>query len=300
MKGMVFNVQHFSVHDGTGIRTVVFLKGCDMHCQWCANPESQSFVAQLSFKPQNCIGSQCKLCLDVCESSAISFDSDGMVQLDWSQCIQCQACVSACVPGALETFGKENTVQEILEEVEEDLIFYGRSKGGLTLSGGEVCLQPDFACALLQGAKDRGINTDIETCGLAPWSSLERISQLCDHIFFDIKHMDSDKHRLFTGSPNTRILDNFLKLVQSYPQELITVRTPVIPGFNDTISDIQAIEGFLKKAAPNVKYELLKYHRFGESKYACIGREYPMGSVELSDEKFNLIRDSLTISGVIR
>ena len=299
MKGSTFNIQHYSVHDGPGIRTVVFLKGCKMHCAWCANPESQRSAPDLSYQSQNCIGEECRRCLDVCEEGAISFEENHAL-IDWHRCTQCQKCVSVCMSEALKTFGTTQSIEDILAEVQEDRLFYGRSKGGLTLSGGEVCLQPGFAAALLSEAKERGINTAIETCGFAPWANLEVIAQHCDTIFFDIKHLDSDKHRRFTGVPNKLIIDNFLKLVQIFPQPAITVRTPVVPGFNDTNEEIDAIEHFLMTHAPNVHYELLQYHRFGESKYTCLGRPYPMGKVTLSDDRFIAFKDRLTIAGAVK
>lgn len=293
VSGVVFNTQHYSVHDGPGIRTVVFLKGCQLRCRWCSNPESQLPFLQLSYQKKNCIGAECRRCEAICSQKALKF-SDSAVEVDWSRCNHCQKCVEVCPSQALETFGVNSTVQELLTEVEEDSLFYRRSKGGLTLSGGEVCLQPEFVIALLEQAKQQGLDTAIETCGYAPWESLKAVGTLCDHIFFDIKHMDSKKHEAYTGVSNEQILENFRKLVEQFPQKDITVRTPVIPGFNATEAEIHQIEQFLSQTAPHVKYELLKYHRFGEEKYRCLGRTYQMGAVDLSDEEFAQIKNSVT------
>lgn len=298
VSGVVFNTQHYSVHDGPGIRTVVFFKGCRLHCRWCSNPESQLPFLQLSYQEKNCIGLECRRCEAMCSQKALKF-SNSAAEVDWSRCNHCQKCVTICPSQALETFGANSTVQELLTEVEEDSLFYRRSKGGLTLSGGEVCLQPEFAVALLKQAKSQGIDTAMETCGYAPWEAVQAVGTLCDHIFFDIKHMDSKKHEAYTGVSNEQILENFRKLVEQFPQKDITVRTPVIPGFNATETEIHQIEQFLSQTAPHVKYELLKYHRFGEEKYRCLGRTYQMGAVDLSDEEFAQIKNSVTFPNKI-
>ena len=299
MEGMIFNIQHYSIHDGPGIRTVVFLKGCRMRCPWCANPESQNMTFELSYQRHKCIGEPCGLCLNACSENAVSFIDD-RIAVDRKKCIKCQECVSICPSGALEMFGYFRDVNSIIDEVEADELFYTRSKGGITLSGGEVCLQSEFACALLNESKSRGINTAIETCGYAPWKDVERVISYCDYILFDIKHLNEKKHQQYTTVSNSLILDNFKKIAKVFPQKNITVRTPVIPGFNDTKTEIGAIEEFLLENAPEVNYELLKYHRFGESKYTCLGREYGMHDVELSDHKFDYLKHNLTITGAIK
>lgn len=297
--GITFNIQHYSVHDGPGIRTVVFFKGCQLRCRWCSNPESQLLSLQLGYQPQNCIGAECRRCEAMCGQKAIVF-SESAVQINRTICNQCQQCVAVCPSQALKTFGDSSTVKQILDEVEEDRLFYRRSKGGLTLSGGEACLQPIFAIELLEEAKSRGINTAIETCGYAPWENVQAVTRLCDHIFFDIKHMDDDKHKAYTGVSNQLILENFNKLVKIFPQKNIMVRTPVVPGFNDTEAEIHAIKQFLAQVAPRVRYELLQYHRFGEEKYRCLGLKYQMGTITLPDETFARIKDSLTFPNAIK
>lgn len=286
MKGRVFNIQRYSVHDGPGIRTIVFLKGCHLRCKWCANPESQSKEKQLSYNAQLCIGDQCLMCQAVCKEQAIFFPGAGPVEINRERCSSCMQCVSICPPKALSTFGEDRDVEDVLAEVEEDLLFYRRGQGGLTLSGGEPLLQADFAAELLRQAQESGIHTAIETCGYAPRENLEKVVKYCDHVLFDIKSLDEEKHRQYTGVSNTVILENFQRLVELIPPSRIRVRTPVIPGFNDTVDDLQMIRAFVQSVAPDAAYELLKYHRYGENKYRFLGRDYSMGEVELSDEQF--------------
>lgn len=294
MQGTIFNIQHYSVHDGPGIRTVVFFKGCALRCRWCANPESQKFEKELCYKEKNCIGGECLRCQMVCGNKAIFYKGYGSVEVKHSKCIQCQKCVEVCPANALTTFGETKTVEEIMKEVVGDKVFY-RQNGGLTLSGGEVLLQGEFAKALLQAAKDEGIRTAIETCGYASWEIAKEVFALCDYILYDIKSLNDERHRAYTGISNQVILENFKKLVQTYPSKKIRVRTPVIPGFNDTDEDIDAIKSFLAELSPMIEYELLKYHKYGENKYHYLGRTYPMGETTLSDEKFEALKKSYTL-----
>lgn len=277
--GLVFNVQKFSVHDGPGIRTIVFFKGCPLRCQWCSNPESLYGQPELAYNKNNCIGTlQCGLCLQACRYGVIE-DEEQKVGVNRELCMNCGACTKVCPSKALEVLGKYMHVNDVLKIVEEDSVFYSRSGGGLTLSGGEPLLQPEFACELLEKAKNRGLDTAIETSGYAQWQNIEKICQHIDTVFYDIKCIDSDKHKSFTNVSNERILHNFQKLCRSYPEIPVIVRTPVIPGFNDTKEDILAIINFIR-GIPNVKYELMPYHRFGEAKYGYLGKNYPLMGVQ--------------------
>lgn len=283
--GFVFNIQNYSVHDGPGIRTVVFLKGCTLACRWCSNPESQSFKPQLAYSKNRCISlSECVRCAEICTAGALRQGDDDKVFINWDTCTNCLACVETCPAGALIAYGKKQTVKEVIDQVEKDASFYARSGGGLTLGGGEPLAQSKFAIALLKEAKRRYIKTAIETCGNVSKDALLEACKYINVMMFDIKSMDSVKHKEFTKVGNELILDNFKAVRKAYPKLHIRVRTPVIPGFNDTKEDIQAIVDFLK--ACNVEYELLPYHRLGTQKYTNLGLTYPLGDIALDNDKF--------------
>ena len=231
-KGRIFDIQRYSIHDGDGIRTIVFLKGCVLRCRWCCNPESQEYEIQ-----------------------------------------------TMMVQGEPKVIGKDVTVAEVMEIVEKDRPYYRRTGGGMTLSGGESLCQPEFAEALLKTAQESGIHTAMESMGCADWEVIERILPDLDQYLLDIKHMDPDKHREFTGKSNELMLENVKKIAASGLTEL-SIRIPVIPGFNDTPEEIRDIALFAG-SLPNVKrLHLLPYHRLGQDKYTGLGREYPMGDVE--------------------
>lgn len=289
--GVVFNIQKYSLHDGPGIRTLVFLKGCPLRCRWCSNPESQRPDPELAFNPGKCIGvKECGFCLGHCPVGALQEGEDGRVRVNRISCRESFACVDVCPSHALNVFGKWMSVDEVLRAVEADGPFYSRSGGGLTLSGGEPLLQADFACDLLRQAKERRIDTSIETCGMVEWDSLERACRYLDSILFDIKSMDGDKHKEFTGASNDRILENFVFLCDRFPELEKHVRTPLIPGFNDTAEEIGAILDFLADK-PNVRFELLGYHRLGLPKYHYLGRDCLMGELVLDEDRFEFLKE---------
>lgn len=280
ISGSIFNIQKFSVHDGSGIRTLVFLKGCPLKCLWCANPESQSVQPEKALNPHKCISvEKCGRCINACELNNISC-IDNIVYHDIEHCISCNMCVKACPSGARQIYGETMTVDYILNKVEEDDVFYSRSGGGLTLSGGEPTMQKDFCIALLSEAKKRHIHTAIETCGYCSWETLSKVASLVNEIFFDIKSLDKDKFKKFIGVDNTLIIDNFTKLHQNFENLPIHVRTPVIPTFNDTEADIAAICNIIPKKE-KINYELLPFHRMGQSKYEYLGKEYFFADAKL-------------------
>ncbi len=280
-RGLVFNIQKFSLHDGSGIRTLVFLKGCPLTCEWCSNPEGQSYSRQLAFNENKCIGTiECGICIKACDRTAIKKTGAGKIEIDRLLCDDCGECVDACPSKALELFGKHMTVDEVISIGEEDSSFYARSGGGLTLSGGEPLSQPTFVVELLKRAQSRGIDTALETSGLCAWEDLEAACHHTNEVFYDIKSVNPHKHRSHAGVGNAVILENFQKLCAAFPDLPITVRTPVIPGFNDSPEDIREIALFLKKASASVTYELLAYHRFGEPKYGQLGKAYALEHIE--------------------
>ncbi len=288
--GMVFNIQKFSVHDGPGIRTIIFTKGCSLSCHWCSNPESHRIEPDLAYNVGRCLTeSSCEHCFKACPNEALTRKEDRSIDIDRAKCEGCSMpCARACPAQGLLVYGEERTVDDVLKVVEQDMVFYSRSGGGLTMSGGEPLFQKDFALALLREARKRYIKTAIETCGMVAWDVLKEASQYLNYILFDIKHMDPEKHKSMTGKDNKMILDNFAKLVELCPDKEILCRTPVIPGFNDSVEDIRAICEFIKPMK-NVKYEALPYHRLGTQKYTFIGKEIPMGEVQLDQNVMSQI-----------
>ena len=225
-------MQRYSIHDGNGIRTIVFLKGCVLRCRWCCNPESQEYQIQ-----------------------------------------------TMTVQGVPKVIGRDVTVEEVMETVEKDRPYYRRTGGGLTLSGGESLCQPEFARDLLHAAKEWGISTALESMGCAKYETIEQILPYLDQYLLDIKHMDPEKHKEFTGKRNDLMLENAKKIAASHMTEL-SIRVPVIPGFNDTPQEIRAIAAYTKELGNVRRMHLLPYHRLGQDKYAGLGRPYLMGNVE--------------------
>lgn len=280
--GIVFNIQKYSVHDGPGIRTIVFTKGCPLSCRWCSNPESQLLKPQMAFNATRCIGTdKCHYCMPACPYQAITTEGNSL-NIDCTHCNECEtlACSKACPAGSIITYGQTRTVEDVLNAVAQDAIFYTRSGGGMTISGGEPLFQKDFAIALLREARRRRIKTAIETCGCYEWERLEEAAPYLNYVLYDVKHTDSEKHKWATGVGNELILSNLKKLLETFPELPVQVRTPVIPGFNDDEETARSI-GKLLMGYANVTYEALPYHRLGTQKYAFLGREYPMGEVSL-------------------
>ncbi|MEG1610421.1 MAG: glycyl-radical enzyme activating protein [Bilophila sp.] len=285
--GTVFNIQKYSVHDGPGIRTIVFTKGCPLACQWCSNPESQSTKPQVAYNEGRCIGvDKCGHCITACPQGAITANPDvpsgQPLTIDRTKCASCDTldCAHACPSKGLIIYGDTMTVDKALQAVEKDAIFYSRSGGGMTMSGGEPLMDAKFAIPLLREARLRRIKTAIETCGCVPWETLKEAAGFLNFVLFDIKHMDSAKHKEGTGVGNELILENLKKLLTEFPDLPVLVRTPIIPDFNDTDENARAIGEFLKGHA-NVTYEALPYHRLGTQKYTFLGREYPLGDIKL-------------------
>ena len=277
---MIFNIQKCSIHDGTGLRTIVFFKGCPLHCAWCANPESQSYQMQIMEFPKKCIG--CGECVKACKTGAIHPQEDGL-RIDRSACVKCFACANICYAEAKTIVGKEMTADEIFTEVNKDRFFYEIKGGGVTFSGGEPLTQPELLYQTAKKCKQNRLHTTMETCGYGRFEDFEKALDYIDETFIDIKHMDSAVHKELTGVGNEIILSN-IKAIAAKGIPII-IRTPVIPGLNDSEENITATAEFIKDI-PNInEYELLPYHNLGESKYASLGVPYTLKEVQApSDE----------------
>jgi pyruvate formate lyase activating enzyme len=294
--GNVFSIQKYSVHDGPGIRTLVFLKGCPLRCKWCSNPESQLPNPELAYNRNKCLGlDKCVRCSEVCTAGAITEGEDGKIDIDRDICNDCLQCAEACPAQALIIYGEKTTVDAALRRVEEDEMFYARSGGGLSLSGGEPFMQPEYATALLREARRRYVDTAVETCGAAQYDDFKEALAYVNTLMYDVKSMNPEKHKEYTGLSNERILENLQRIRADYPNLPIRVRTPVIPGFNDTEADIKAVIDFLSDLpGRKVEYELLEYHRMGQPKYESTGREYPLPSdLKLDPEVFNRLKNQV-------
>lgn len=274
--GLIFNVQRFSLHDGPGIRTTVFLKGCPLRCFWCHNPEGLHPWPEVQFFPGRCVG--CGECEKVCPQGAQQVLADGRRFYDRGRCTQCGACVEACVAESLRLVGKRVTLDEALGEVLADRAFYETSGGGVTLSGGEPFIQPAFTRALLTACKAEGLHTAIETSAFCPWEAMEAVLPVTDLWMVDIKHLDGEKHRQATGVSNRQILENIRRLAET--GQPLVLRVPVVPGVNDTPAEIGAIAEFVQtlnlrraRSAPPLSLELLPFHRLAGEKYRSLGMD---------------------------
>ena len=263
-KGIIFNVQHYSIHDGPGIRTTVFMKGCPLKCAWCQNPESQKLQPELFFNAEACTG--CGSCVQVCPVKAIEI-VEGKSKTNRKLCSGIGKCAEVCPNEARTMMGRVVTAGEVFKEVNGDSIFYQRSGGGVTLSGGDPVAQPEFSISILKLCKNAGIHTAIETSGCVKWEILSQILNYVDLVLYDFKEMESAKHKTHTGVSNTLILDNVRKIYHERQIPLLA-RVPVVPGFNDSVENITATARFVaNELGKDVKVHLLPYHRLGETKY---------------------------------
>lgn len=279
----VLSIQRFSVHDGKGIRTTIFLKGCPLRCLWCANPESQLSKKELMVDAKTCIN--CGSCIKVCKIGALEY-LNGMVNIHREKCVTCGSCTKVCPVNALKIAGKEMGYEEILEIIKRDKEFYDNSGGGITVSGGEPTLYPDFLKFVALECEKNKIHRALETCGFFNWNALNGIIGMYNLIFFDIKIVNLKKHIKLTGQSNDIIINNLQKLSNKYSKKLeIIIRYPLIPGYNDGWEDIEALANLIKKIDNNLPLQVLPYHRLGISKYDQTGRNYQLIEVKPPDSK---------------
>lgn len=274
MKGIVFDIQKYCIHDGPGIRTVIFMKGCPLKCLWCANPESQKKELQFAFFKDKCIGDGS--CIRSCNTRALRFEKNGPVR-EPDKCTFCRACERACYAKAIRCYGKEMEIKEIVEECMKDQTFYEKSGGGITLSGGEPFFQYEAALALLKSFHQQHIHTAVETTGFCTKEKLEKALPFIDLFLYDLKVINDNKHIGFTGVSNCCILENIRYL--SAAGKKVIIRIPIIPGYNDSPEDIQQMISFIAGLPQRHNIHLLPYHRLGAFKYEALGRSYQMGDL---------------------
>ncbi len=291
---LVLKITRMTVHNGPGIRTLIQFKGCPLRCIWCSTPESQRSVPEIALYPDRCI--HCDQCLPVCHANAITL-TDTAVSINRAACDGCGKCTTVCYAQALRLLGQEMTVEELLVEVEKDSVAYKHSGGGVTLSGGEPLLEPEFACTLLQCLSEREISVGVDTCGYVPQETVKRVLPYVAFFLWDLKLMDDRRHRQSTGVSNKLILDN-LRLV-SEKGVPVYIRIPVIPGYNDSEQDLVSICEFARGLPSLVEIDLLPLHHLGKARYASLDRHYPIDGIPLiPDEALQQMRILVESHGV--
>ena len=276
---MVIEIQRWSMSDGPGTRTVVFLKGCPLHCPWCANPESQERRPQIGIFPFRCV--ECHACVRDCpEAVAIPAQKGAFSN---GNCTQCGECIKACHSRARTWMGEEMSAEQVIRTIQKDMVFYRKSFGGVTFSGGEPLTQPAFLKEMIEGCRELGIHTAIETCGFFDWESVENTIKRVDFILFDIKHMDDRRHQELTGVSHKRILENARNIAGlDIP---MVIRIPIIPSINDSEDNIRATAKFVREYLPGViGIEILPYHPLGLSKYDALGQTYKLHHIKPPDD----------------
>lgn len=288
LTGRIFNIQHFSLNDGAGIRTVVFFKGCPLDCEWCHNPESKSYEYELSFESSRCV--LCGKCANICSQNAHIFEENSHC-IERSKCISCGKCVELCDVQALEIIGKEYSIEDVMSEIAKDDIFFGEN-GGVTFSGGEPFMQFDFLYELLKCCKSKGYSTCIETSGFTKSDNIVRAAEYTDCFLFDCKETDAEKHKIYTGVENEKIIENLEMLsILNIP---VVLRCPIIKGLNDREEHFKKI-AFLANHYENIlKIDIEPYHSFGERKKIALGKSECIFDTAEKNEKYmwlNTIRE---------
>ena len=295
LKGLVHDIQRFAIHDGPGIRTLIYMKGCPIRCLWCSSPQTHTASLEILHIELNC--QKCGRCVEVCPLKAITLSEEEGWQIDRELCDVCGQCVEACTNQALELVGYYTTVEELFREVEKDSPFFRRSNGGVTVGGGEPTMQHEFVAAFLKRCKQSYIHTAIETCGYAKWEDLEEILEYVDLVYIDIKHMDTLVHREITGVSNELILENARRAVAMRPT---IIRIPTVPGYNDSDDNMLDTARFAAELGDNLKrIELLPYHKFGTQTYDRLGMKYKLADLEPpSEDHMERLKEIIEASGV--
>ena len=283
LTGTIFDLQGFSVHDGPGCRTLVFLKGCSLKCKWCSNPEGRELYPIPMYNESTCLMDGA--CIKACSQNAISLENN-ILKIDRTKCTSCndRKCAEKCITGAVKIAGYEISVDELFKKIHRDRQYWGE-EGGITLTGGEPFYQHKFATEILKRCYESYIHTAVETCGNVPWTIYEKSINFLDWIFFDIKHIDRKKHIKGTGSDNSRILNNAYKLAKNFNERLI-FRTTIIPGYNDSVRDVTEFALFLKNLPRDKKeINILSLHHLGKEKYKMLRENYFLENLEIPNQK---------------
>ena len=290
-EGRIINIQHYCYHDGPGVRTTVFVKGCSLHCKWCGNPESIALGKDLSFDRKECVG--CKACGRCLREPfpegmfEVTEDVDAPPKINWEKARGVdEKIIEICPVGALSVYGKDITAGEVIDEVDKDYGFYVGSGGGITISGGEPLLQPEFTKALLELSHAHGYTTAIESAFNAPWEHVAEVLPHVDYVLHDIKLTDTRKHKEWTGVSNERILNHLKKAYETFPDKTFIARTPLIPGVNADEESVEQILSFILPHKNVIRYELMPYHRLGRGKYESMGLDYQMEDTPSVDQKW--------------
>ncbi|NIN70725.1 MAG: glycyl-radical enzyme activating protein [Gemmatimonadetes bacterium] len=278
--GTIFDIKKFAIHDGPGVRTTVFLKGCPLGCWLCHNPESQSFEPELMIRDGRC--TRCGDCIEECAEGAVSLNGNS-IRIDRCLCDLCGACADVCVAEAIEVAGRDVTVAELMEELERDVVYYDESGGGVTVSGGEPFAQPDFLLELLKSCKSRGIETAVDTCGHVAPHLFRSVAEHVDLFLYDLKVVDDERHREFTGVGVESIHENLRWLAEK--NRAVIVRFPLLPGVSDDEANIHSMGEFLSSLANRPRVDILPYHRAGVDKYGRLDREPRLPDAEPPSEE---------------
>jgi pyruvate formate lyase activating enzyme len=294
VRGWIFDIQRYSIHDGPGIRTTVFFKGCPLRCLWCDNPESQKPVPELLFFEAAC--RRCYRCVRVCQTGTTTVEAGGAIRINRDKCAACGNCVEQCLNEARVMSGKQMTAAEVAEVVKKDALFYANSGGGVTVSGGEPFYQPEFLKEIFRLCREQGIHTAVETSGEAKWKVIEGALQYIDLFLYDIKHTNPERHRELTGKDNAIILDNLRRITAAGKR--VILRLPLINGFNDAAGEIEAVAALANDLGIR-RVDIMAYHRLGEKKYERLGRDYPAaGTAQYSEEEVAGIKDRFVSLGL--
>jgi len=292
--GLIFDIHKYAIHDGPGIRTTVFLKGCPLKCWWCHNPESQSSCIQIIYRQERCI--RCGSCLETCPQGALQ-EKQNVITLDERLCDICGDCVKICYADARQLVGKEMSTSQVMAEIISDIPFFDQSGGGVTFSGGEPLFQSDFLLSLLQACKEQDIHTVLDTCGFSSWETLELIRPWVDLFYYDLKMIDAKEHYIFTGVSNQNILVNLQRLSQHGHH--IILRLPILPGINDDEKSIFKVGAFAASLPHLDRVDILPYHRIGLDKYDRLNIPYKLPDLpQPSDDKINAVAQILSEFGL--
>lgn len=295
ISGIVFDIKRYAIHDGPGIRTTIFVKGCPLRCLWCANPESQILQPEIVWFEDKCI--ECSKCVSKCPADAIKIDEKNRRVIQWNICTLCGECSKVCPAEALNQIGKHMTVEEVMKEIEKDIIFYTLSGGGVTISGGEPLVQWKFVREIFRKCQEEAIHTALYTCGHSSWEIMKEVLEFVDLVLYDIKVIDAEKHLKYTGVTNRVILEN-AKRIDSEGIPLM-IRIPIIPGYNDSEKSIRHTAEFIVRLKHVKEVGILPYHCYGLQKYKRLGRQYKLENCESpTKDKLQNIREIMESYGL--